>query len=130
MEGEACVATGGIDAIRNNAGLFLMASTLGLLVQLLTPAVIASVGSVTLKALSQVRNAGVVLAGVVIYNEHISQQQQLGYAASLVAFGFYTHLKNQTPSVRDQGGKQYVLPVAATRGRFMHHNLPTGTVNI
>ena len=93
FEGEDCMDAGGFRKVAEYPGQFAAASSLGLCVQLLTPAVIKEVGSVTLKALSQVRNAGVVMAGVIMYHETINSQQQMGYLGSLVAFGFYTYYK-------------------------------------
>ena len=55
MEGRECSSAGGFGKVAEYPGKFIAASSLGLLVQLLTPAVIKVVGSVTLKALSQVR---------------------------------------------------------------------------
>ena len=50
------------------------------------------------------RNAGVVLAGVVIYHESINSQQQTGYMLSLVAFGFYTYYKTNGGGSSGGGG--------------------------
>ena len=74
---------------------FSGAATLGLGVQLLTPAVIKATSSTTLKVISQARNAGVVVFGVVVYGELIGRAQLLGYVISLVAFSFYSYLKQK-----------------------------------
>ena len=48
FEGEECINAGGFSKIAEHPGQFTAASTLGFCVQLLTPAVIKEVGSVTL----------------------------------------------------------------------------------
>ena len=74
------------------------AASLGLGVQLLTAAVIQGPGAVTLKVLSQVRNAGLVLVGVVLYGEHVSLPQLLGYVVSLAAFASYNYFESRSRS--------------------------------
>ena len=95
VEGPKCVAAGDHAKLARFPLLFLGAATLGLGVQLLTPAVIKATSSTTLKVISQARNAGVVVFGVVVYGELIGRVQLLGYVISLVAFSFYSYLKQK-----------------------------------
>ena len=95
VEGPKCVAAGDHAKLARFPLLFFGAATLGLGVQLLTPAVIKATSSTTLKVISQARNAGVVVFGVVVYGELIGRVQLLGYVISLVAFSFYSYLKQK-----------------------------------
>ena len=96
--------------------LFFLAATLGLGVQLLTSAVIQAVGSVTLKVLSQVRNAGLVVAGVVFYDETVTTTQMGGYLVSLAAFGAYNYFKLQGSPKAPSAHKPARSPHPLSRG--------------
>uniref|UniRef100_A0A6U0Y8D2 Sugar phosphate transporter domain-containing protein n=1 Tax=Rhizochromulina marina TaxID=1034831 RepID=A0A6U0Y8D2_9STRA len=93
VEGQRLQEQGALAVVARAPHLFLAAASLGLGVQLLTAAVIQATSSVTLKVLSQVRNAGLVMTGVVLYHEPVTFQQGVGYTASLIAFGFYNYFK-------------------------------------
>jgi multidrug transporter EmrE-like cation transporter len=92
FEGDRLLETGDIHLVLSHPVIFMMAASLGIGVQLLTAAVIQGPGAVTLKVLSQIRNAALVLVGVVLFEEHVSGIQALGYLVSLIAFGFYSYL--------------------------------------
>ena len=106
FEGPKCFAAGDFAKLARFPLLFFGAATLGLGVQLLTPAVIKATSSTTLKvislgAFSQARNAGVVVFGVVVYGELIGGVQLIGYLISpraLGAFSVYSYLKQQSTS--------------------------------
>lgn len=59
----------------------------------------------TLKVLSQVRNAGLVLAGIVLYNEEVNTVQAGGYVVSLLAFGAYSALESSNGKSAHNNGK-------------------------
>ena len=91
-EGGVLLATGDLVLLGGAPWAVAGAASLGLGVQLLTAAVVQGPGAVTLKVLSQARNAGLVLVGVVFYGESVSPTQGAGYATSLAAFAAYNVL--------------------------------------
>ena len=81
---------------------------------------IKATSGVTLKVMAQARNAGIVLVGIVIYEEHMSASQIRAYAMSLVAFGFYNYYKMSKPAgavqlseLADEEDRIFLLPRAA-----------------
>ena len=74
-EGRQLLASGDLAKVAADPLSFFLAASLGLGVQLLTAAVIQGPGAVTLKVLSQARNAGLVLAGVILYDETVTTVQ-------------------------------------------------------
>lgn len=76
-----------------NPGIFLLASTMGLAVNLLTFVVIQATSSVTIKVLSTARNALLVLYQVYFHGEIITALQCLGYVTSLGGFGAYNYFR-------------------------------------
>jgi len=83
LEYPKMVAEDHLDALFLYKGEFLLAATLGLGVQLLTSNVIQMTSSTTLKVISQLRNALVVLAGPMLFHEGISFIQVVGYLISV-----------------------------------------------
>lgn len=73
---------------------FMVAGGLGLGVQVLTTSVIQLTNSTTVKILSQLRNALVVLSGVVLYDEVVGGMQLLGYAVSVLGILWYSLLNS------------------------------------
>ena len=73
----------------------MLASTLGLLLQVATLSVVRVSGPVTVKLLGIVRNAAIVLSEVARGNTPGTPQQLAGYSLSLAAFGYYTRLRMQ-----------------------------------
>lgn len=69
-------------------------------------------GAVTLKVLSQVRNAGLVLAGIVLYSEKVNTVQAGGYLVSLIAFGAYSALESSNSKSAHNNGKGDVSAAA------------------
>lgn len=109
-EGGQLVESGDLSLVYDNPLVFLAAASLGIAVQLLTAAVIQGPGAITLKVLSQVRNAALVLVGVVLFEESVSAVQAAGYVASMVAFGCYSYLNfKTTPSEKIRVNKERSL---------------------
>jgi hypothetical protein len=70
-------------------------------------------GAVTLKVLSQVRNAGLVLAGVALYGERVNAGQGGGYVVSLAAFAAYSALESHgSKSPHNNGKGDLAMPVS------------------
>jgi hypothetical protein len=74
---------------------FAAAAMLGFCVNGLGYIVIHSSSSLTLKVVGSARNAVVVWIGFTFLHEDISITQAVGYAASLIAFFWYTTIKMQ-----------------------------------
>ena len=72
---------------------FLAAAAMGFGVNLLAYIVIQSASSLTLKVIGTVKNAIVVILGVVLLGESISTVQILGYSVSIAAFYWYQQIK-------------------------------------
>jgi len=82
---------------------FALAGCLGFGVQLLTSSVIKLTSSITVKVLSQLRNALVVLSGVFMFGEVVTGLQLLGYVVSVVGIMRYSLLQGgPSPPVRQQ----------------------------
>eukprot|EP00201_Polytomella_parva_P011051 CAMPEP_0175056570 /NCGR_PEP_ID=MMETSP0052_2-20121109/10752_1 /TAXON_ID=51329 ORGANISM="Polytomella parva, Strain SAG 63-3" /NCGR_SAMPLE_ID=MMETSP0052_2 /ASSEMBLY_ACC=CAM_ASM_000194 /LENGTH=216 /DNA_ID=CAMNT_0016321627 /DNA_START=541 /DNA_END=1191 /DNA_ORIENTATION=- len=63
--------------------------------------VIAYCSSLTLKVIGAFKDIILVLYGVLIFHEHISRVQLIGYGIAIVGFLFYNHLKATTPSTKE-----------------------------
>jgi len=90
-EAPQLLATNGLSVVFKRPFDFMLAGSLGLGVQLVTSAVIQLTNSVTVKVLSQFRNALVVLAGVFVYSEQVSTVQLFGYliaVSGIIRYGF------------------------------------------
>ena len=72
--------------------LYLANATLGFLVNVVSFLVIKRTNVVMLKLLAISRNAIVVLAGIVIFSDHVTSVQFCGYAISLVFFAAYNYM--------------------------------------
>ncbi|CAK9088914.1 Probable sugar phosphate/phosphate translocator At1g53660 [Durusdinium trenchii] len=69
---------------------FCLAGSLGFGVQMLTAGVIKLTSSITLKVLSQLRNALVVLSGVLLYGEVVTTLQLVGYLLAVTGILRYS----------------------------------------
>ncbi|GBG24420.1 Triose phosphate/phosphate translocator, chloroplastic [Hondaea fermentalgiana] len=78
-EGPRIIASGDLVQIINHPWKFLLAGCLGFVVQLVTMKVIKLTSSITVKVLSQFRNALVVFWGIFAYSEVVLSQQFGGY---------------------------------------------------
>ena len=72
---------------------FAVAGTLGFFVNGIGYIVIHRSSSLTLKVVGSARNAAVVWIGYAFLLEKVSTVQAFGYAASMVAFFWYTAIK-------------------------------------
>jgi len=72
--------------------LFLANALLGFLVNVVSFLVIKRTNVVMLKLLAISRNALVVFAGIILFSEHVSAVQFVGYAISLTFFAVYNYL--------------------------------------
>ena len=82
-----------LEIMTENPGTFLAASTMGLLVNLLTFVVIQATSSVTIKVMATARSALLVLYQVYFHEEVITAIQTLGYMISLGGFGAYNYYR-------------------------------------
>eukprot|EP00615_Pteridomonas_danica_P002863 CAMPEP_0114337704 /NCGR_PEP_ID=MMETSP0101-20121206/6541_1 /TAXON_ID=38822 ORGANISM="Pteridomonas danica, Strain PT" /NCGR_SAMPLE_ID=MMETSP0101 /ASSEMBLY_ACC=CAM_ASM_000211 /LENGTH=262 /DNA_ID=CAMNT_0001470029 /DNA_START=120 /DNA_END=911 /DNA_ORIENTATION=+ len=92
-EGQRLLESGDLAIVANNPLIFFGAASLGIGVQLLTAAVIQGPGAVTLKVLSQIRNAGLVMIGVVLFGESVSPLQIAGYICSMMDLLLFQYQK-------------------------------------
>mmetsp|Transcript_51769 Transcript_51769/g.110745 ORF Transcript_51769/g.110745 Transcript_51769/m.110745 type:complete len:323 (-) Transcript_51769:106-1074(-) len=97
LEGKACLQDSCHRVILGQPLLFGLAASMGLIVQIVTPAVIQACGSVMLKALTQVRNAAVVIFSILVYHEKVVAMQGVGYFFSLMFFFAYSYFKGVEP---------------------------------
>lgn len=81
--------------VAKNPLKFLAAAAMGFGVNLLAYIVIQSASSLTLKVIGTVKNAIVVLLGVVLLQENISAMQLVGYGISVAAFYWYQDIKTK-----------------------------------
>lgn len=81
--------------IMTNPIKFIAAPVMGFGVNLLSYIVIQSASSLTLKVIGTVKNAIVVLLGVVLLQESISATQLFGYGISVAAFYWYQDIKTR-----------------------------------
>ena len=73
--------------------IFIACGTLGFAVNYCSLGVIKNAGSLTLKVLAQMKSILIIFAGIAIYSDVVSLQTALGYATSIVGFGFYNFAK-------------------------------------
>lgn len=73
--------------------IFIACGTLGFAVNYCSLGVIKNAGSLTLKVLAQMKSILIIFAGIAIYSDVVSLQTALGYATSIVGFGFYNYAK-------------------------------------
>jgi drug/metabolite transporter (DMT)-like permease len=113
FEREKLLASGDLAKLHDNPGTFLVCGSLGFGVQMLTSSVIKLTSSTTVKVLSQLRNALVVLSGVLLYGEVVSPLQLVGYVVSVIGITRYTALQSEAGQGKDQGPAYSRIPSAA-----------------
>lgn len=86
LEGQEFISAGGYLLFVQRPALMLTAALLGVGVNLLTLIVVRATSSVTVKILNTLRCIGLVIVGVIFYDETRSPKQCFGYAVSLVGF--------------------------------------------
>lgn len=87
------VATGALSIPWAHPLFFCMAASLGLVVNVLGIMIIKLSSATTLKVLAAVRGPIIVLAGVTLFQEHVSMLEFFGYCIALVGFVWYNHAK-------------------------------------
>ena len=97
--------------VLNTPVKFLAAAVMGFGVNLLAYIVIQSASSLTLKVIGTVKNAIVVLLGVVLLQESIAPVQLVGYGISVAAFYWYQDIK--TKQIRQESSSS-VAPGTVT----------------
>lgn len=90
---DAATRAAALNAVAAHPLSFLLASNLGLALQVATLVVVRTSGPVTLKLLGTVRNAATVLTEVVRGRTEGTPMQLAGYTLSLLAFVRYTQLR-------------------------------------
>ena len=90
---DAASRAAALQAVAAHPLSFLLASNLGLALQVATLVVVRTSGPVTLKLLGIVRNAAVVLTEVMRGRAEGTTQQLAGYTLSILAFVRYTQLR-------------------------------------
>ena len=94
MEWEGMMAPGGgFDKVLAKPGLYLTATVMSFLVNLFTYLAIMHSSSLTFKVVGCVKNAALVMFGVMFMGEHVSFGQGIGYAVSIAGFMTYTVVK-------------------------------------
>ncbi|GAB4823502.1 hypothetical protein N2152v2_010548 [Parachlorella kessleri] len=91
-------ATGAFAFVARHPAPFLAAAALGFLVNWLNYVVIKKASALTLKVLGPVKNALVVLSGMVLLHDTVTPLQFIGYSVSLAAFVWYNMIKMQQGS--------------------------------
>lgn len=86
-------ATGALSIPWAHPLFFCMAASLGLVVNVLGIMIIKLSSATTLKVLAAVRGPIIVLAGVTLFQEHVSMLEFFGYCIALVGFVWYNHAK-------------------------------------
>mmetsp|Transcript_28892 Transcript_28892/g.73758 ORF Transcript_28892/g.73758 Transcript_28892/m.73758 type:complete len:342 (-) Transcript_28892:471-1496(-) len=82
----------------NNWALFIAAATLGLAVNFLSSLIIKLSSATTVKLLAAVRGPLVVLSGVLLFDEQVTQLQAGGYSLALAGFVWYNVAKARQPA--------------------------------
>ena len=86
---------GGFDKVLAKPGLYLTATVMSFLVNLFTYLAIMSSSGLTFKVVGCVKNAALVIFGVMFMGEHVTLAQGIGYAVSIGGFLMYTYVKMQ-----------------------------------
>eukprot|EP00937_MAST-01D_sp_MAST-1D-sp2_P003159 g3159.t1 len=93
MERERFGEEGGWQILRTHPWPILGAAFMGFLINFAGFLVIKYCSSLTLKVLSNARNAAIVLIAAVLFGESVTTQQVVGYTITLVGFIAYNHIK-------------------------------------
>ena len=100
----------GLQIIKDNAPIFLLASTLGFFVNMTTLMFVNVAGSLTFKVVGAMKSVVVILLGVVLFGDTVTPLQAFGYLLALVGFALYNRAQAQaqelaTPSRNGAGGQ-------------------------
>ena len=107
----------GFAVVRANVWVFVGASMFGFLINFAGFLVIKHCSALTLKVLSNARNAAIVLIAAVALAEPVTRQQVIGYSITLVGFIYYNHAKAKAGAAASKGPISELLPSTNARGR-------------
>lgn len=93
FELRTIIETGATQIIYDNCGLFLLASSLGFVLNVLSFWIILLTSSVMLKIVSVARTAGLVIFCSVFLHEEITLIEAVGYGISLLGFVWYNVIR-------------------------------------
>ncbi|KAG2431753.1 hypothetical protein HXX76_009249 [Chlamydomonas incerta] len=119
------LASGALDIVRKYPFQFLLAASMGLVVNILAVLIIKMSSATTLKVLAAVRGPIVVLFGVMVFSEHVSLLEFFGYSIALVGFVWYQFALTSKPPSRPAPGAQHAqaaAAAAATAAAHHHHH--------
>ena len=97
---------GGLAIMQTHPGYFVAAALLGFCINFASFLVIKYTSSLTLKVLSNARNAAIVVAAALLFSEPVTGQQVVGYTITLVGFLYY----NQVRAAQSQQKASSLLP--------------------
>ncbi|KNC79939.1 hypothetical protein SARC_07688 [Sphaeroforma arctica JP610] len=97
FEGSTILAESGLSKIGNNPLMYLLAGSLGFMVNLFIMAVIKRTNSLSFKVLGQAKNVGVVLMGALFLGNTVTPLQTGSYGLSTAGFFVYNKaMENKT----------------------------------
>lgn len=79
---------------------FALAACMGLVVNVLGVIIIKLSSATTAKVLAAVRGPIVVFCGILLFAEHVSTIEFVGYSVALVGFVWYNYAKAMAPAIK------------------------------
>jgi len=113
IEKESFDKGGGLAIMQKHPGYFVAAALLGFCINFASFLVIKYTSSLTLKVLSNARNAAIVVAAALLFSEPVTGQQVVGYTITLVGFLYY----NQVRAAQSQQKASSLLPAHHGAGK-------------
>lgn len=105
FEGETLFNREHMQVVHDYWYLFCISAGLGFLVTLSGLGVVQNAGATLFKAMSQIKNACVILFAVVVYGETLTWMEIGGYGIAVVGFGLFNVAKNRDmEEVRNERG--------------------------
>ena len=111
MELEEMIEEDAWGQMKSHPLVFIACGTLGFAVNYCSLGVIKNAGSLTLKVLAQMKSILIIFAGIAIYSDVVSLQTAMGYATSIVGFGFYNYAKIKAKEEDDKLAAAEEAPV-------------------
>ena len=102
-EGPRLLREGGLRIMSDNALIFMLASSMGFGVNLLTLGVVKMTSSLTYKVVGQVKNAFTVYFSVIVFGNPVTGLQVLGYGSAIAGFLWYNKQKLDSKKANDSG---------------------------